>query len=102
MQQVLSFTQDGKKYISRVFDFEAFCRINERHLSKDLKGVPTICAPVIDYMFEGTEADEEVLSKLDVHEKFLMCKKLWDWYGDAIGPEDGKEKNGKKKTEAAE
>ncbi len=34
MQRVLSFTANKKKYISKPWDFEAMCRVQEIHIGK--------------------------------------------------------------------
>ena len=84
MQNVLSFTVNKKKYVSNQFDFETFCRINENHLNEEKKGVYSICADAVAYMFRGTEATEDILSNLDVAECGKLCLSLWKMYVAAL------------------
>ena len=51
MQHTLTFTYDKKKYVSKKFDFETMCIINDEHNTGDTKGPLNICRNGVDYMF---------------------------------------------------
>ena len=84
MQHVLSFKDGDIKYVSKPFDFEALCIINDVHLSKGAKGPLRICRDALDYMFEGTDATQEVIDAMDVGVRADLCMKLWGFYTEAI------------------
>lgn len=84
MQHTLSFTKDKTKYVSKPFDFEAMCMINDAHNDDKKKGPLTICRDAVDYMFEGTQATGEIIDSLDIDVRSQMCIKLWGFYVDAL------------------
>ena len=84
MQHTLTFTVDKKKYVSKPFDFEAMCIINDPHNDENQKGPLNICRDAVDYMFEGTEATQDVIDSLDLSERSKMCITLWGFYLDAL------------------
>lgn len=84
MQHTLTFTKEKKKYISKPFDFEAMCIINDAHNDDTKKGPLNICRDALDYMFEGTEATEDIVSSIDIGERSKLCLTLWRFYVDAL------------------
>ncbi len=84
MQHTLTFTKDKKKYVSKPFDFEAMCIINDAHNDDEKKGPLNICRDAVDYMFEGTEATQDIIDALDIGERSKMCVTLWGFYVDAL------------------
>ncbi len=84
MQNILSFTQGKKKYVSKPFDFETMCIINDAHNEPSKKGPLTKCREAVDYMFEGTEATQDVINSLDVTTHTRLCLDLWQMYVDVI------------------
>ena len=48
------------------------------------KGPLNICREAVDYMFEGTEATQDIINSLDIGERSAMCIKLWGFYVDAL------------------
>lgn len=84
MQTTLTFTFDGKKYVSKPFDFEAMCLINDAHNDTEKHGPLNICRGALDYVFEGTEATEDIIGKLDASKRAAMCLKLWGFYVEAL------------------
>ena len=84
MQQTLTFTLNKEKYVSKPFDFEAFCLINENHLDENNKSVFVCSREAVSHMFEGTKATEDVLNKLDVSTMARLCKKTWNFYMDVL------------------
>lgn len=43
MQHTLTFVKDKVKYVSKPFDFEAMCIINDAHNDENKKGPLSIC-----------------------------------------------------------
>lgn len=43
MQHTLTFKHDNKKYVSKPFDFEAMCIINDAHNDENKNGPLNIC-----------------------------------------------------------
>ena len=54
MQKVLSFTEGKKKYVSKPFDFEAMCLIQEIHVTRETDSIGRLCGGAVDHLFEGT------------------------------------------------
>lgn len=84
MQKTLTFTVDKKKYVSKPFDFEVMCIINDAHNDEDKNGPLNICRGAVDYMFEGTEATQDVIDALDLGTRTKLCLALWGMYVDAL------------------
>ena len=84
MQHTLTFEQDKKKYVSKPFDFEAMCMINDAHARGDKNGILPVCRGAVDYLFEGTEATQDIIDGMDVKEHAKMCLTLWDFYIDVL------------------
>lgn len=84
MQHTLTFTVGDTKYVSRPFDFETMCIINDAHNDKEKRGPLNICRDAVDYMFEGTEATQEVINDLDAGTRTKLCISLWEFYVDAL------------------
>ena len=84
MQHTLTFTNDKTKYVSKPFDFEAMCIINDAHNDDTKKGPLNICRGAVDYLFEGTEATQDIIDSLDISERSKMCIILWGFYVDAL------------------
>lgn len=84
MQHTLSFMYKNKKYVSRVFDFETMCLINDLHNSDTPRGPLNICRDAVDYMFEGTQATQDIIDGLDVNQRTRLCMDLWGFYVEAI------------------
>lgn len=79
MEKVLKFIQDGKEYVSKPFDFEAMCIINEAHNDKDLYGPLMICRAAVNYLFEGI-VSQKTINSLDPSVRAILCIDLWCWY----------------------
>lgn len=84
MQHILDFTAGDKKYISKPFDFEALCIINDEHIGSEKKGPIRICSGAVDYLFEGTEATQDIINSLEPGIRASMCMKAWEFYAEAI------------------
>ncbi len=83
MQNVLSFQQSNKKYVSKPFDFEALCLVNDKHGDEGV-GVMRMTSDAVNYMFEGTEATDEVINKLSPSTRARLCKEVWQMYLEAL------------------
>ena len=84
MQRTLSITVDKKTIVSKPFDFEAMCIINDTHNGDEKRGPISICREAVDYMFEGTAATQEIINGLDVGVRSRLCLKVWDFYIEAL------------------
>lgn len=78
-QRTLSFNVGGEVIVSRPFDFEALCLMNDVH-AYQTKGKFSICANAIPYLFEGTKVTNDVIENADVTELGVLCDELWDIY----------------------
>ncbi len=83
-QQTLSLEVGGEIVISRPFDFEAMCLMNDKH-SQGNCGKWTIAANALSYMFEGTKATTEVLKAANPTELANLCDRLWNMYVTELG-----------------
>lgn len=92
MQHTLAFTHNKNKYISKPFDFETMCLLNDAHNNGDTKGPLSICRDGVDYMFEGTEATQDIIDALEVSERSRLCLELWSFYAEAIASKKAKGK----------
>lgn len=90
MQHTLTFIHKKKKYVSRAFDFETMCIINDSHNSGADKGPLNICRDGVDYMFEGTEATQDIINELDASERSRLCIELWGFYAEALSSKKAK------------
>ena len=82
MQQTLKVEIDKKTIVSKPFDFEAMCLINDA--SGEDKGVFTVCRGAVSYLFEGTAVTNDVLAKLPPGEMAALCRKTWAFYLAAV------------------
>ena len=84
MQHTLTYEKDGKTYISKPFDFEAMCIINDSHMQNENCGFFRHCRDAVDYLFEGTDVTQDVIDNMDIGERVEMCRTLWLFYIDAL------------------
>ena len=84
MQHTLNFESGDKKYVSKPFDFETMCIINDAHNDDKKRGPLNICRNALDYIFEGTEATQDIIDQLDAKTRAGLCLKLWGFYVDAL------------------
>lgn len=89
-QRVLTFIENKKKYVSKPWNFEAFCRVQDMHLRRryDENGndigpytdsIGRICSEAVDYLFEGTQVTQDVLDTA-IAVKMKMCREVFAWY----------------------
>lgn len=99
MQRTLTFTMNKKKYVSKPYDFETACKIDDARYGGEKSGPLNICRNAVDYMFEGTEATQDVIDSLDTAIRARLCVTVWKWYIDDLtaknveAPEEIGEKN---------
>ncbi len=84
MQNTLSFKMGDTKYVSKPFDFETMCIINDAHSADDKKGPLSICREAVGYMFEGTNATEDIINGLSPQTHALLCLDVWKLYIEAL------------------
>lgn len=80
MQRTLSITVNKKTITSKPFDFKAMCMINDLYNSEKPIGPLSMCTDAVDYLFEGTEASQEVINALDIETRTRLCLTLWRMY----------------------
>lgn len=81
-QRVLTFTFNKKKYVSKPYNFRTACMIQEKTLKQaqgENLGIFSVCGDAVDYLFEGTEATQDILEQA-ISAKMRMCKDLWEMY----------------------
>lgn len=79
MKSTLTFTKNKKKYISKEFDFEAMCCINDVAFRNQDAGELRMCAGAVDYMFDGTGAPDMAPAT-----KARLCREVWLMYLEAL------------------
>lgn len=84
MQHTLTFEVNNKKYVSKPFDFETMCIINDAHNDEKKRGPLNICRDALDYAFEGTDATQDIIDGLDAGERSRLCLELWGFYAEAL------------------
>lgn len=82
MQKTISFTHNNKKYTSKPFDFKALCLVNEKHV-QNFQSVAMLCSDALDYLFEGSGADNALFESIPV-KRFELCGEVWKLYVDAL------------------
>lgn len=60
------------------------CLINDAHNDREKHGPLNICRGAVDYMFEGTDATQDVIDSLDASVRTRLCIRLWEMYIDAL------------------
>ena len=63
MKTTLTFEHEGKTYVSKKFDFEALCLVNDHHGAEG-EGMVRMTTDAVDYMFRETEG-AAVIEKLE-------------------------------------
>lgn len=84
MQQTLKIEIDKKTIVSKPFDFEAMCLVNDVYSGATEKGYLSAGRAAVYYMFEETEATNDVLNRLSLVEMTKLCTQAWNFYAEAI------------------
>ena len=61
--------------------------MNEEHInSPDGKNasIYRVCAPAVDYMFEGTEATQDIIDSLALAQRAKLAVRVWEMYAAEI------------------
>ena len=78
MEQSVLYIKIGRgKIISKHWDFEALCLIDD-NIEKN--GIIAKCINSVSYLFEGTSATDEFLLSLPPKRIYEMCSTVWSWY----------------------
>ncbi len=96
LKKTLSFTADGREYISKPFDFEAMCLVNDNHIAGKRQGPLRMCRDALEYMFDGVIAGG-TLEAADISVIARLCMEVWDMYAEALAAGGKKEKSAKNK-----
>ena len=78
--------------VSKPFDFEAMCLINDVH-GKGASGMINLGYPALAHMFEGTEVTQSVLDALPMDIKAAICTKIAEFYIETINAAAKQAKN---------
>ena len=100
MQRVLTFVYKKKKYVSKPWNFQAVCLINAKQAESKTEKVDVLetCRDAVDYLFEGTEATQDILDAA-VSSKVRMCNEVFRWFIDDL---TGKNEESLQEEEQAE
>lgn len=75
-QQVLSVEHDGNTIVSKPFDFEAACLVDDSRS----EGVLRRGAKAVSYLFEGTAVTDKVIASLSIQKRIALSAKVCKWY----------------------
>lgn len=90
IQKTLSYDLSGKTVVSKPFDFEAACLVdNRRFTGSGMVGYMSLGKDAVNYMFEGTEVTDEVIEAMPMKERKALCEQAAKMYFDALS-EGGK------------
>ena len=97
-QRVLVIKIGRGRIVSKPWDFEAMCRVDD---CLERGGLAERAADAVAYLFEGTKATEEFLSNLPQKEQLRLCAAVWGWFmqdlSDFSQPGGGAGQTGEKK-----
>ncbi len=82
-QKTIKIKLGDNMVVSKPFDFEALCLINDKHGSGSA-GLVVLGSAALAYMFEGTEVTQSVLDALPMDEKVALCMKIASFYTETI------------------
>ena len=78
MQRVLTFVHNQKKYVSKPWCFGAATLVEKEYMDVaegEKVTATSVCADAVDYLFEGTEATQDILDTA-VSAKMRMCREV--------------------------
>ena len=70
MQRVLTFVHNKKKYVSKPWCFGAATLVEKEYMDVaegEKVTATSVCADAVDYLFEGTEATQDILAVSYTH-----------------------------------
>ena len=80
MQMTISVKIGEEEVISKPFDFEAMCLIDDARYGGEKSGPLNFCREVVPYLFDGTKATEKELKNLPPDVMAGLCNKVWSIY----------------------
>lgn len=97
IQNVLTVEHKGKTIVSRPFDYEAFCLVDDMRYSKyaagDIVGGAHLGKKALNYMFEGTELTDEAIEALDFATRRKLCEDVANMYFASLKTTENETKN---------
>ncbi len=94
IQKTLSYKLSGKTVVSKPFDFEAACLVdNRRFTGSGIIGYMSLGKDAVNYMFDGTEVTEEVIEAMPIKERKELCEQAAMMYFDALSETGENSKN---------
>lgn len=94
IQNVLSTELNGKVIISKPFDFETACLVDDmRYSTGNPIGYMHLGKKAVSYMFRGTELTDEVIETLDYLERKRLCEEAAKMYFAALSKNKSDPKN---------
>ncbi len=79
MEQRVLYIKIGRgKIISKPWDFEALCLVDDNRTENT--SILRICIDAVYYLFEGTKATNEYLHSLSAEKIIQLCADVWEWY----------------------
>nr|DAZ12953.1 MAG TPA: hypothetical protein [Caudoviricetes sp.] len=79
-QQTLSVEINGEVVVSKPFDFESMCLIDDARNSNEKNGILRLGIGAVSYLFEGTVATDQEIKKLPVQKRAALSQKVWRFY----------------------
>lgn len=76
MQRVLQIKWGRGKIISKPWDFEAMCLVDDNRGGGEIK----MCIEAVYYLFEGTSMTNDRLRKISAETLSALCRTVWIWY----------------------
>ena len=91
-QKTVKIKLGNNTVVSKPFDFEALCLINDVH-GRGNTGMVSLGRAALSHMFEGTEVTESVIESLPIAEKTAICVKIAEFYMETIREANKHSKN---------
>lgn len=82
-QNTLTVKLGDKDIVSKPFDFEALCLINDAH-GRGESGAVNLGHYALPHMFKGTAVTDEVLNTLSIPERGKLCAEIFGMYIEAL------------------
>lgn len=80
-QKVLNIKAGREKVVSKPFDFEAMCLIDD--IKKDGAGMIRAGMAAVYYLFAGTKATNDIIDGLTDAKKAELAMRAYGWYAEA-------------------
>ena len=86
-QRVLTIKVGEEKTVSKPWDFEAMCIVDDertRRENENSKGIYRTAKNAVYYLFEGTAVTTDVLDQAPNATLMAMCRKVYGWFADDV------------------